>query len=400
MRRQADEPQKGDRMIPTPELMEIIGVIATFFLTIEGAWILITTRSNKLAKQIMTTPAYGPRKKICVIFPTYKDPVDIDKWLEWSKGEDVTYIIAEDGGTTNAVHKGKVRYIHRKDRAGFKAGAVNHVFNILIEEKTQYDYIFIFDSDHIPYNTSVKDVYGYLNKEVIQFFWFDGLPLETPLNWLTYSSRYYSDWNIYNRAFPNLTGSGIAIRYDLIREDGLRFPESITEDYALTLLTLAHRKLRITVLPFVISIGSSPKDFRVFVKQQIRWAEGTIRDARKYFWEVMGNSPISLAGKVDFLFHVNMYLQGLWMAVTLVLLLFGMQYSAYMVPILLFQGVSYMKTLAKAPKRYYILYVFLNYFMAMVQLYALLRAIFVRKGTFVVTEKLYLPNQAVPKLGI
>jgi cellulose synthase/poly-beta-1,6-N-acetylglucosamine synthase-like glycosyltransferase len=362
--------------------------LATALLVIEGLWIVYTTRTPKNAGAMMTTPAtYGTRRKICIIFPTYKDVVDLDKWLEWSKGEPVKYVIAEDGTKNNDRWIGKATVIHRTSRSGFKAGGVNHTLDVLVESGENFDYVMLFDSDHIPYNSSIKDIYGYLNKEFIQFFWLDGLPLTSILNWLTYSSRYYSNWNLYNRAFPNLTGSAIAIRYDLIKEDGLRFPETITEDYALTLFTIYRRKLRVTVIPFVISIGSSPLNFNVYLKQQLRWAEGTIRDGKRFFWNVLSSKTIKLRGKLDFLFHMNLYLQGVWTIFTLSLLITGLGISVVMIPLLIFQAIAYFRTLAKTPKRYWPVYFFLNYFMALVQFYALLRGLFLKKGHFVVTQK-------------
>ena len=73
-----------------------MAVIATTMLTTEGAWILYTTRSPRLAKAMMTKPCYGKRRKICVIFASYNDTVELEKWLEWSSGEPIKYIIAED----------------------------------------------------------------------------------------------------------------------------------------------------------------------------------------------------------------------------------------------------------------------------------------------------------------
>ncbi len=367
--------------------IEILATIATALLTVEGVWILWTVRQPKLANVIMTTPAYGKKKKICVIFPSYKDVVDMDKWQEWGRGEDVKYIIAEDITNNNAVNKKKARLIRRNVRSGFKAGAVNNVLDQLCEQDEHFDYVMIFDADHVPYNNSIKEIYGFLNKEVIQFFWLDGLPLETPLNWLTWSSRYYSNWNIYNRAFANLTGSSIAIRFDLIKQDHIRFPETITEDYALTLQTIYQRKLRITIIPYILSVGSSPRSFHGYVKQQTRWAEGTVRDAMHYFGVVIGSPLVSFRGKLDFMLHVNMYLQGLWMMINYALLLAGGVYTIMVIPIVAFQAVAYMRTLAKTPKRYWLVYMALNYYMAVVQIYALARALTIPRGTFNLTDK-------------
>jgi cellulose synthase/poly-beta-1,6-N-acetylglucosamine synthase-like glycosyltransferase len=375
-------------------LLTFIAAVATFMLTIEGVWIIWTARTPKNAKEVMTKGCPGQRKRICVIFATYKDTVNLGEWIKWGDGEPIKFIIAEDSSNNNDIYSDKATVIHRDTREGFKAGAVNNVFDMLAKGKEQFDYIMLFDADHVPYNRSIKEVYGYLNKDVIQFFWLDGLPLrgpvKGPLNWLCYSSRYYSDWNIYNRAFGNLVGSALAIDFKLIKNDNLRFPNSITEDYALTLYTARKKKLRVTVMPFVLSIGNAPKNFKAYVKQQIRWSEGTIRDAKTYFWSVVLNERIGLRGKLDFLFHVNLYLQGIWMCITVIAWASGVvAYSYLIIPILLFQTLAYFKTITKAPKRYWPIYFFLNYFMAVVQVYAFLRGWLIRKGSFYATEKAF-----------
>ena len=145
-----------------------------------------------------------------------------------------------------------------------------------------------------------------------------------------------------------MVGSAVAIHYDLIKIHKLRFPESITEDYALTLYAARIRKLKVTVMPFILSIGNAPKNFRAYVKQQLRWAEGTIRDAKIYFWSVILNNTISLEGKVDFLFHLNLYLQGLWMIITIIAWISGVAYGYLIIPVLIFQLMAYFKTITNS----------------------------------------------------
>ncbi len=373
-------------------ILPIVAAIATLLLTLEGAWIIHTTEEDRDAMIKMLKPAYGKKKqKICVMFSSYKDQVDLDKWLEWSKGEDVTYLIAEDSSTVNQKFKDKVIYIHRDQRSGFKAGAMNHAFDYLIQKGINFDYVIVVDADHIPFNSSVREIYGYLYKPIIQFFWYDGLPMNDAISWLTYSSRYYSNWNLYNRKFPNLTGNGIAIKYELIKT-GLRFPESITEDYALTLHSMHGRWVRIMVVPFVLCIGSAPRGFKAYVKQQLRWAEGTIREGKNYFFKTMSHEMLTASDKWDFIMQVNMYLQGVYLIITILLLLLSFSIGVLLVPLIIFQGIAYFKLLSKTPKKYWAFYFFLNYMMAFVQLYALLRAIFVSKGEFAATDKSYMPN--------
>ncbi len=257
----------------------------------------------------------------------------------------------------------------------------------MINKGMDVDYVIIVDADHRPVNFSVKEIYGYLYNPIIQFFWYDGLPMKSMIDWLTYSSRYFSNWNIYNRRFPNLTGNGIAIKYSLIKK-GLRFPESITEDYALTLESIHGRWIRVTVVPFVLCIGSAPRGLKAYIKQQIRWAEGTIRDGKNYFFRTMNHEMLSLYDKWDFLMQINLYLQGIYLIVTfLLLLIYFNSDGLILVPLIIFQGIAYFKLLSKTPKRYWIVYFFMNYLMALVQTYAFFRALALSSGSFSATEK-------------
>jgi cellulose synthase/poly-beta-1,6-N-acetylglucosamine synthase-like glycosyltransferase len=368
-------------------VLVIIAAIATVLLTLEGAWIIYTTREDREAILQMLKPSFVHKKrKICVIFPAYKDVVRLDRWLEWGPTKEVTYMIVEDETRNNEKLKENAIYLHRDKRAGFKAGAVNYCFDYMVKKGMDFDYVIVVDADHIPFNDSVQEIYGYLYNPIIQFFWYDGLPMDGLVGWMTYSARYFSNWNIYNRRFPNLTGNGIAISYDLVKS-GLRFPESITEDYALTLQSMHGQWIRITVVPFVLCIGYSPSGFKPYVKQQIRWAEGTIREGRTYFFKTLNHEVLSLYDKWDFIMQINLYLQGVYLLVTIALLFLNLSLGIILLPLIVFQGVAYFKLLSKTPKRYWLIYFIMNYIMAFVQTYALLRAAFVSKGTFVTTDK-------------
>ncbi len=218
---------------------------------------------------------------------------------------------------------------------------------------------------------------------MVQFFWDDGEPLHSAIDWLIYSSRYYSNWNIFNRNFRNLTGSAMAIRYDMILQ-GLRFPDSITEDYALS-LALLKAGLAIDVVPLTISIGKSPRNFDAFIRQQNRWAEGTIRDALD---NCSALKEMEWSARMDFILHVNMYAQGVWIiAATMGLFLFSINIDVIAIGFMAVQLVSYFATLRKAPKKYWPLYFLLNYVMVPFQTYALIKAFVKASGRFYRTQK-------------
>ena len=276
--------------------------------------------------------------------------------------------------------------LQRNNRAGFKAGALNAALDHLVSKREQFSFILFFDADHVP-RASLSLLRSRLASpgfpRVAQFFWDDGLPLEGPIDWLTYSARHYSNWNIYNRSFTNLTGSAMAIDYSLIVQ-GLRFPDSVTEDYALS-LALAKAGERIEVVPLVLSIGKSPKDFRAFVKQQMRWAEGTIRDAidNAHLLKDLGWS-----GKMDFILHANMYAQGIWILLSAIsLFLLGVRIDYVALALIAVQLVAYFATLRKAPKRFWPFYFVLNYVMAPFQIYACVKGLLQVSGHFRRTVK-------------
>jgi cellulose synthase/poly-beta-1,6-N-acetylglucosamine synthase-like glycosyltransferase len=363
---------------------------AASLLTVEGIW--TAARMKEPQAELEQVAIKSQTEKICVVFPCYKDVVDIKKWLAW--GDEWTrFVIVED------VHNGnilmdprRVVILKRDNRNGFKAGALNHALNYLVDlhEKDPsycFDYVMFFDADHIPLEPLWK-IQAELRKTkgvVAQFFWYDGLPLRGPLDWLTFSARYYSNYNIYNRrnGFPNLTGSAMAVPFDLVLQ-GLRFPESITEDYALTLM-LKHAEIPVQVIPLVISIGRSPRNFREFVRQQERWAEGTVRDAIDHMYIL---KRIGWKARADFFLQANMYAQGVWIvisAIALFLLSVGIDYIA--LSLMAVQLVTYLATLRQAPKKYWPVYVVLNYIMIPFQVYACLKGVWKTNGRFYRTPK-------------
>lgn len=361
-------------------LLEIVSVFPSGMMTIQGIWNLYTTSSLK-PKEI--EKVNNKKKRICVIFPCYKDVVDIDKWVNWSPSVD-KIIIAEDVYHNNVSNNPKVEVLTRNSRDGFKAGALNMTIEHILKSKANYDYIFFFDADHIPTKVKFDEINKYLNKPVIQFFWDDGQPYKTAIDNLTYSARYFSNINNYNRHFKNLTGSAMAFSLEVFK-NGYRFPESITEDYALTLDLLENTNDKIAVVPLTISVGKAPKSFKTFIKQQNRWAEGTIRDARLSWTKV----KLTVKERLDWFMQVNIYLQGLWFFLTMILLLSGLIASDLIVVIGLMsiQLIGFYSQLRKAPVKFWLYYFFLNYIVMLPQTVAVVKGMFKDDGYFDKTHK-------------
>lgn len=366
---------------------------ATSLLTVEGIWTV--ARMKAPVEESSTNPQNQiTRENICVVFPCYKDVVEISKWLAWGDSS-TRFIIVEDIHNGNRSRDPRVAIYQRNHRNGFKAGAINFALEELVKlsqgNPAYFDYILFFDADHVPLEplARVRSELRKLEQPVVaQFFWYDGLPRKRAIDCLTYSARIYANYNAYNRAkskggFSNLTGSAMAISFPLILK-GLRFPDSITEDYALS-LALIGGKHQLEVIPLVISFGKSPKNFKEFVRQQERWAEGTIRDAIDNFHVL---KRLSWEGRADFLLHANMYAQALWILVSAMTLFFlGIRLDLIAVILMGFQLGTFLATMREAPKRFWPYYLVLNYVLAPFQIYACMKGLVKTTGRFYRTPK-------------
>jgi cellulose synthase/poly-beta-1,6-N-acetylglucosamine synthase-like glycosyltransferase len=355
-----------------------VSLVPTGFMTAQGIWNMWMSRNKK---PDAASSSKKLTKGVVLIFPCYKDIVDVDKWINWSSAIK-KILIVEDVENGNISHSEKVVVLKRDNRSGFKAGALNYAIDYLLKTGETYDYAMFFDADHVPSITKFDEIRPYLNgDDVLQFSWNDGYPYETAIDNLTYSARYVSNLNNAHRDFKNLTGSAMAIKFSLL-EEGARFPVSITEDYAMT-LELLKKQIAVKTVPIVISEGKAPKTLKAFVKQQNRWAEGTVRDAR------LNGSKIkmTLKQRFDWFMQMNLYLQCLWFLVSLIFLLSGIIFSYLAITIIAIQAICFYTQLRKAPIKFWAYYFILNYVILLPQITAVLRGLTKNKGLFYRTYK-------------
>ena len=355
-------------------LLEIISLVPTSLITGQGLWNVLTTAKTAEPEK----KSRLSKKRICVVFPSYRDIVDTIAWSKWSNSI-AQIIVVEDMYNGNEASN-KVKILKRDNREGFKAGALNLAIDYILKNNIKCDYVFFFDADHIPIK-SFDDINDYLDKEVIQFYWDDGRPFNTSIDYLTYSARYFSNINDSNRAFKNLSGSAMAININVFKA-GFRFPDSITEDYALT-LELLKQGIGVDVVPIAIPQGAAPRTFKAFIKQQSRWAEGTVRDARLNGLKV----KMSLKQRFDWFMQLNIYLQALWMVMTIVLYLSGLLPNLVAGILIAIQIICYYSQLRKAPIKYWLNYFILNYVIMIPQFIAVAKGLLSNDGYFNRTYK-------------
>ena len=198
-------------------------------------------------------------------------------------------------------------YIHRKDRVGYKAGALAEGLRV-----AKGELIAIFDADFLPQPNfllacvpdfedpsigMVQTRWGHLNREHslltrVQALMLDGHHL------------------VENRArfgaglLFNFSGTGGIWRRAAIEQAGGWQHDTLTED-----LDLSYRAQlagwRFAYREDVVTPAELPEDVSAFRAQQFRWAKGTVQTARKLIERVLKAPQLTLLQRIEALFHLT-----------------------------------------------------------------------------------------------
>lgn len=176
--------------------------------------------------------------------------------------------------------------VHRTDRSGYKAGAINDLIPRLEEP-----YIALLDADQRPLEGWLKDLVPYMEAHADLAFVqtpqvyvnTDGLPVAEAA---TYQQAVFFEYICEGKSHSNAMfccGSNVIIRRDALLSIGCTvkgrrhfFDEtSVTEDFA-TSFRLHAKGWRTDYVnqPYVVGMG--PETLPAYFTQQMRWAMGTL----------------------------------------------------------------------------------------------------------------------------
>jgi len=199
-----------------------------------------------------------------------------------------------------------IHYIHREDRHGYKAGALD--FGL---QQARGEFILIFDADFVAPPEILEKTLGHFDDPgvgMVQVRWGHinrDYSLLTQVQSVLLDGHFILEHGGRNRSgrFFNFNGTGGVWRRDAIRDAGGWQHDTLTED-----LDLSYRAQmkgwRFVFLQDVVSPAEIPVEMNAFKSQQHRWAKGSIQTCKKLLPKILA-SDLPLSIKVESTFHLT-----------------------------------------------------------------------------------------------
>jgi cellulose synthase/poly-beta-1,6-N-acetylglucosamine synthase-like glycosyltransferase len=242
---------------------------------------------------------------------------------------DETTEIAELAVRRHASRGFDITYVHRVDRRGYKAGALEAGLKL-----AKADFIAIFDADFVPPKDFLRKTLPHFADAkvgMVQARWGhinQDYSLLTKIQSILLDAHFVLEHGGRNRAgcFFNFNGTAGVWRRDAIDTAGGWQHDTLTED-----LDLSYRAQllgwRFVFLPHVVSPAEVPVEMNSFKSQQHRWAKGSIQTCMKLLPRILrSNQPIGV--KAEAFFHLTANFNYLLMSV-LSVLMFPAMYVRY-----------------------------------------------------------------------
>jgi len=199
-----------------------------------------------------------------------------------------------------------IKYMHRADRGGYKAGALEAGL-----KTARGEFIGIFDADFIPTSDfltrlmphftdarvgMVQARWGHINRDY---------SLLTRIQAILLDGHFVLEHGGRNRAgrFFNFNGTAGVWRRQAIDDAGGWQHDTLTEDLDLSYRAQL-RGWRFVFVPELIAPAEVPVEMNAFKSQQHRWAKGSIQTCRKLLPSIL-RSNLPFGVKAEAFFHLT-----------------------------------------------------------------------------------------------
>ena len=301
-----------------------------------------------------------------------------------------------------------IEVIHRVNRQGYKAGALNHGLCTATGE-----FIGIFDADFVPKPDWLKQTVPlFQNRQLgcVQTRWGH---TNQQYNWLTQAEAMGIDGHFIieqtvrskSGLFLNFNGTAGLWRRACIEDAGGWQWDTLTEDLDLS-YRAQMRGWKFDYLPDVVVPAELPPQVEAFKKQQFRWAKGSFQVVRKILPTVLGESGLPWKVRIMALLHLTGYfVHPLMLAMLLLTLPVGLlmpkAFNIYPIsviaglgpPLLYATATAAQKTSFLKGMRSFPLLVIVGFGLSLSTSIAVIEGLFSKGGAFIRTPKLNLDNK-------
>jgi cellulose synthase/poly-beta-1,6-N-acetylglucosamine synthase-like glycosyltransferase len=236
--------------------------------------------------------------------------------IDYPKDKLEIQVLDDSTDETQTIAKSKVEelvergfdavYIHRTERTGFKAGALEHGLKV-----AKGDYLMVFDADFVPTRTIILDLvhhftdpkvgmvqarWGHLNRDYSML---------TRVQSMMLDGHFVVEHIARNRSgrFFNFNGTAGIWRKSTIIDAGGWQHDTLTEDLDLSFRAQL-RGWRFVFVPDVVTPAELPVEMNGFKSQQHRWVKGSIQTSKKLLKDVV-RAPIPLHVKAEGVLHLT-----------------------------------------------------------------------------------------------
>jgi cellulose synthase/poly-beta-1,6-N-acetylglucosamine synthase-like glycosyltransferase len=214
-----------------------------------------------------------------------------------------------------------IKYLHRADRHGFKAGALDEGLR-----EARGEFVAIFDADFVPPRDFLRRTVPYFTDArlaVVQARWGHlnhDYSLLTRVQAILLDGHFVLEHGGRNRAgcFFNFNGTSGVWRRAAITDAGGWQHDTLTEDLDLSYRTQL-RGWKFLFLPELVTPAEVPVEMNAFKSQQHRWAKGSIQTCRKVLPYLL-QADLPLKVKAEAFFHLTANFNYLLMIVLSVLM--------------------------------------------------------------------------------
>jgi cellulose synthase/poly-beta-1,6-N-acetylglucosamine synthase-like glycosyltransferase len=222
-----------------------------------------------------------------------------------------------------------ITYLHRTDRTGYKAGALEAALKV-----ARGEFVAIFDADFVPPRDFLMRTVGYFQNPkvaLVQARWGhinQGYSLLTKIQAILLDGHFVLEHGGRNRAgcFFNFNGTAGVWRRAAIHDAGGWQHDTLTEDLDLSYRAQL-RGWQFLFLPDLVTPAEVPVEMNAFKSQQHRWAKGSIQTCLKVLPAILA-SDLPRKVKVEAFFHLTANFNYLLMCV-LSVLMFPAMYVRY-----------------------------------------------------------------------